>query len=59
MLLQRLGQVSRALAEVIGALTKFVEQPRVLDSDHRLGGEILHQLDLLVSKWTDFLTSNG
>ena len=29
---------------------QLVEQPRVLDGDHGLGGEILHQLDLLVGE---------
>ena len=32
------------------ALAQFVEQPRVLDGDDRLGGEGLDQLDLLLSK---------
>ena len=32
LLLQRLGQI-------VGALAQFVEQPRVLDGDHGLGGE--------------------
>ena len=36
LLLQRLCEVTCALAQ-------FVEQPRVLDGDDRLGGEILHQ----------------
>ena len=43
LLLQRLGQI-------VGALAQFVEQPRVLDGDDRLGGEVLHQLDLLVGE---------
>src|SRR5262249_14545493 len=30
--------------------TKFVEQPRVLDGDHGLGGEVLDQFDLLVGE---------
>ena len=29
---------------------QFVEQPRVLDGDHRLVGEGFHQLNLLVAK---------
>ncbi len=48
LLLQRLG-------EIVGALAQFVEQPRVLDRDHRLRGEILHQLDLLASEGTHLL----
>ena len=43
LLLQRLG-------EIVGALAQFVEQPRVLDGDDGLGGEVLHQLDLLVGE---------
>ena len=31
------------------------EQPRVLDGDHGLRGEVLHQLDLLVGEGEDFL----
>ena len=34
----------------VGALAQLVEQPRVLDGDHRLRGEVLHQLDLLVGE---------
>ena len=33
LLLQRLGQI-------VGALAQFIEQPRVLDGDNGLGGEI-------------------
>ena len=29
---------------------QLVEQPRVLDGDDGLGGEVLHQLDLLVGE---------
>ena len=43
LLLQRLG-------EVVGALAQFVEQPRVLDGDDGLRGEVLDQLDLLVGE---------
>ena len=41
--------------EIVGALTQFVKQPRVLDGDDGLRGEVLHQLDLLVGERTDFL----
>ena len=34
---------------------QFVQQPRVLDGDHGLGGEVLHQLDLLVGEGPDLL----
>ena len=43
LLLQRFG-------EIVGALAQLVEQPRVLDGDHRLRGEVRHQLDLLVGE---------
>ena len=39
--------------------TQLVEQPRVLDGDHGLSGEVLHQLDLLVSKGANFLAEHG
>ena len=35
------GLVFERLLEVAGALAQFVEQPRVLHRDHRLGGEVL------------------
>ena len=38
---------------------QFVEQPRVLDGDDGLGGEILHQLNLLVGERADFLAVDG
>ena len=52
LLLQRLG-------EIVGALAQLVEQPRVLDGDDGLGGEVLHQLDLLVGERPDFLAEDG
>ena len=44
LLLQRLRELPRALL-------LRLEQPRVLDGDHRLVGEGLDQLDLLVGEW--------
>ncbi len=35
---------------VISALTQLVEQPRILDGDDGLGGEVVNQLDLLVGE---------
>ena len=52
LLLQRLG-------EIVGALAQLGEQPRVLDGDHRLGGEVLHQLDLLVGERAHFAPLDG
>src|SRR5262249_15943492 len=41
------------LCELATLVLDFVEQPHVLDRDHRLVGEGGHQLDLLVGKWAD------
>ena len=38
------------LAEISGALTQFVEQPRVLDGDNCLIREILEEIDLFFGK---------
>ena len=43
LLLQRLGQLA-------GARLHLVEQPHVLDRDHRLVGESGDQLDLLIGE---------
>ena len=40
------------------ALPQFAEQPRVLDGDNSLGGEVLNQFDLLVGERADFLTKD-
>src|SRR6516162_11720322 len=37
-------------------LTQLAEQPRVLNGDDGLRCEVRHQRDLLLSKWTNFLT---
>src|SRR5262249_37202009 len=47
------------LAEIVGALASLVEQACVLDGDPRLGGEILHQRNLLVCEWSNFLPVDG
>ena len=41
LLLQRLREVGCALGKVSGSLAQFIEQPRVLDGDDGLGGEVL------------------
>ena len=46
---------SSASVKIVGALAQLVEQPRVLDGDDGLGGEVLHQLDLLVGEGPDLL----
>ena len=38
---------------------QFVEQPRVLNGDDGLGGEVRDQLDLLVGEGTNFLAVQG
>src|SRR5262245_39680067 len=38
---------------------QLIEQPRVLDGDDGLSGEILHQLDLLVGEQADILAIDG
>ena len=42
-------------AQFFLALADFVEQPRVLHRDHRLGGEVLQQRDLFVGERPDLL----
>ena len=54
--LERFGEVGRAFAEVVGAQAQFVEQSRILDGDDGLRRKIIHQLDLLIGKRTNFFT---
>ena len=42
LLLQRLRKIGGALAEVVSTLPQLVEQPRVLDGNDGLSGEVLH-----------------
>ena len=58
LLLQRFREVGGALGEVARALAQFVEQPRVLDGDDSLRGEVLNQLDLVVGEGTNVLAVN-
>ena len=53
------GLLLQGLAQVVGALPQLVEQPRVLDGDNGLIGEILNQFDLLISEWAYLLSVNG
>src|SRR6476620_3645923 len=46
LLFQRLG-------EITGARLHLVEQPHVLDCNHRLVGERVDQIDLLLGKWVN------
>ena len=45
-----LGEFGGALAEVSRALSQFVEQSRVLDSDDSLGGEVSNKFNLLIGE---------
>src|SRR6516165_7084454 len=40
----------QGLGEVAGTLAQLIEQPRILDGDNGLCGEVLQQRDLLVCK---------
>src|SRR6516165_11839704 len=40
----------KRFAQIIRALAQLVEQARILDCDHGLGGEVCQQLDLPVSE---------
>ena len=53
------GLLLQRLAQIVGALAQLVEQPRVLDGDDGLGGEVLHQLDLLVGERAHLLAVDG
>src|SRR5262249_6688516 len=49
------GLLLQRFTEVVGALTQLVKEPRILDGDDGLGGEVLDQLDLLVGEWAHLL----
>jgi hypothetical protein len=51
--------VLQRFSEIVGALPQLGEQPRVLDSDYGLRGEILNQRDLLVGKGATRYTLNA
>ena len=44
----------QGLAQFRVALLEFLEQPHVLDGDHRLIGESFEQRNLFFREWTDF-----
>ena len=44
---------------MLEGFTQFVEQPRILDCDNRLSGEVRKQRNLFVCKRTDLLVVNG
>jgi hypothetical protein len=49
------GLPLKRLGEIVGTLSQLVEEPRVLDGDDGLGGEVRDQFDLLVGKWANLL----
>src|SRR5262249_52567634 len=49
------GLPLKRLGEIVRALTQLVEQPRVLDGDDGLRGEVLHQFYLLLGEWPHLL----
>ena len=38
---------------------QLAEQPRILDGDDSLRGEVLNKLDLLIRKWANFLAEKS
>src|SRR5262249_56637086 len=53
------GLLLQRLSEVVRALAQFVEQPRILDGDNGLSGEVRYQLDLLVGERPHLLAVNA
>ncbi len=49
-------ELAHGAGELVGASPELIEQPCVLDRDHRLAGKVFHKLDLLVRKRSDLLT---
>ena len=43
---------------LLQGFAQFIEQPDVLNRDHRLAGKVLDQLDLLIAEWLDLLAIN-
>ncbi len=52
------GLLLQGLAQIIGTQTQFLEQPRILDGDDGLLGEVGDQVGLLFGKWLDLLAEN-
>ena len=50
--------VGDALFKLSVQLVEIIEQPRILNGDDCLRGKILHQLNLLLGKWSDLLAHN-
>ena len=45
--------------EIVGAVPQFIEQPRVLDGDDGLGGEVRQQCNLLICEGANLLAVDG
>src|SRR5262249_16795189 len=41
---------------LLQAFAQLIEQPRILDGNDGLGGEVLHQLNLLIGEWPYLLS---
>src|SRR5262249_29739844 len=54
--LRRRSLLLQRLAEIVGALAQFIEQPGVLDGDDGLGGEVLDKLNLLIGEGPHLLS---
>src|SRR6516165_8197793 len=57
--LRRRGLLLQRLAEISCPLAQLVQQPRVLDGNDGLGGEVLHQRDLFFTEWSHLPTRDG
>ena len=53
------GLLLKRFGEIVSALAQLIEQPRVLDGDDGLRGEVLHQRDLFVGKGPNLLAVDG
>src|SRR5262249_42797578 len=53
------AQYVRSRGLELQRLPQLAQQPCVLDGNHSLGGEVLNQGNLLVSKWSNLLAKNA
>jgi hypothetical protein len=53
------AQLADRSAKLVGALAQLIEQPRVLDGNHGLGGEARNQRNLFVGEGADFLAEHA
>src|SRR6516162_5279126 len=50
LLFQCFSEIVGAAAEIVGALPQLAKQPRILDGDDGLGGEVFYKLDLFIAE---------